>query len=332
MPMRDASPWLAQCIASIREQTFEDYELIVVDDGCVDDGPAQVRARAGADKRVRLLRSPGKGLVAALNHGIASARAPLVARMDADDCMHPSRIEVQLRALCACPRLALVGCQVEAFPGATLGAGMREYMRWQNGCMSEEQVARQIYVESPFTHPSVMFRRAVVIASGGYRDGDFPEDYELWLRLARAGHAMAKAPGVLLRWRQRPGSLSRTDPRYARVAFDALRARYLAVDPRLDSTRPLVAWGAGRRTRQRSRWLRDAGREFSAWVDIDPRKIGNRVDGLPVQPVAWLADQRARSPRPFVLGYVASHGARDSMSMALTDMGYREDDDFLMVG
>ena len=233
MPVRDASCWLGECLTSIQYQTVENHELVVVDDGSTDDGPAQLRRHAREDSRVRLLVSPGRGLVAALNHGLANARAPLVARMDADDRMHPRRLEVQLGALAARPHLSLVACQVRAFPDEGLGAGMREYMRWQNGCLGEAQVASQIYVESPFTHPSVLFRRDAVQALGGYRDGPFPEDYELWLRMARAGLAMEKTPGELLEWRQHGTSLSRNDPRYAREAFDALRARYLSADPRL---------------------------------------------------------------------------------------------------
>ena len=332
MPMRDAAPWLGECLDSITSQTMDDLELVVVDDGSTDDGPGQVCRHSRKDPRVRLLANPGRGLVSALNHGLASARAPLVARMDADDRMHPQRLEAQVGALAARPHLSLVACQVRAFPDDSLGAGMREYMRWQNGCLSETQVTSQIYVESPFTHPSVLFRRDAVQALGGYRDGPFPEDYELWLRMAQAGLSMEKMPFELLEWRQHGSSLSRNDRRYAREAFDALRARYLSADPRLAPGRPLVVWGAGRRTRQRSRWLQQAGRRFSAWVDIDPRKIGNRVDGLTVHPPGWLGGRYAHSPRPFVLGFVASHGAREAMGTALREMGYREGCDFLMVG
>jgi hypothetical protein len=66
--------------------------------------------------------------------------------------------------------------------------------------------------------------------------------------------------------------------------------------------------------------------------DIDARTVGNRVQGVPVQPPQWLADQYARSPRPFVLGYVASHGAREQITAALLAMSYEQGSDFLMVG
>jgi hypothetical protein len=332
MPMRDAAGHLAACLESVAAQTLEDHELVVVDDGSRDACAAMVAAAARRDPRVRLLRRPREGIVAALNQGLAAARAPLVARMDADDVMHPERLALQVAMLEGRPDLVLVASRVRAFPEAACSAGTREYLAWQNACIDPESVGTQIYVESPFTHPSVTFRRDVVLAAGGYHAGAFPEDYQLWLRLHAAGHGMSKVDRVLLDWRQHPGSLSRTDPRCAREAFDALRAAWLHRDPRLDPARPLVVWGAGRRTRRRCRWLLDQGRRVSAWVDIDPRKVGNRVQGVPVHPPQWLAARRGDRPRPFVLGYVASHGARERIGQALEAMGYRAGADYLMVG
>jgi hypothetical protein len=79
-----------------------------------------------------------------------------------------------------------------------------------------------IFLESPLAHPSVMLRRERIIGAGGYRDGAFPEDYELWLRLHRSGHRLAKLKQPLLDWRDEPGRLSRRDPRYARSPTGAL--------------------------------------------------------------------------------------------------------------
>jgi hypothetical protein len=173
-----------------------------------------------------------------------------------------------------------------------------------------------------------MMRRDRIADAGGYRDGAFPEDYDLWLRLVHGGQRLAKLPQVLLHWRDRPGRLSRTDPRYSRDAFDRLRAEYLARDARLQSKRRLVIWGAGRRTRRRAGLLLAQGHRPRAWIDIDPRKIGNRIGGVPVlSPRALdVAD------RPFVLGYVACHGAREQIGNALGAMGYERGRDYLMVG
>jgi len=329
MPVRDAAATLDACLDSIQAQSFADFELLVVDDDSTDDSRALVAARAESDPRIRLLDAPQRGLVACLNRGLARARAPLVARMDGDDLMHVDRLAAQQEYLHRHPEVDVVACRVRAFPDARVEAGMREYLRWQNACIDSDTLRDEIYIESPITHPSAMFRRGTVIGDGGYRDGDFPEDYELWLRLAENGRRLAKVERCLLHWRQHDGSLSRRDPRYSRDAFDRLRARYLARDARLRAGRPLVFWGAGRRTRRRTTHLVARGFAPSAWIDVDPRKIGNSVGDSPVMAPEWLCGQR---PRPFVLTWVASHGARENIAAALASMGYERGTDYLAVG
>jgi hypothetical protein len=147
-----------------------------------------------------------------------------------------------------------------------------------------------------------MLRRERVLALGGYRQGAFPKDYDLWLRIAAAGGSMFKIDRILLRWRQHSQSLSRIDERYARVAFDALRARYLAADPRLHEAREVVIWGAGRRTGKRCQKLFEQGLQINAWIDIDPHKIGQRIANVPVYCPQWLRRPSHRSPRPLGAG------------------------------
>lgn len=329
IPVRDAAATLGACLDSVLAQTFVNYEILVVDDASEDDSRALASARAQTDRRIRLLSPGQRGLVACLNTGLAEARAPLIARMDADDVMDGERLTLQCKYLREHPEVDVVASRVRAFPTDQVRMGMREYLRWQNACLDSDALHDEIYVECPMTHPSTMYRRTAVLGAGGYRDGEFPEDYELWLRLDRIGCRMAKIDRCLLDWRQHGESFSRRDPRYSRDAFDRLRAGYLARDRRLGDGRPLVFWGAGRRTRRRARHVIARGVVPCAWIDVDPRKLGNRIQGAPVVAPEWL---RGRRPRPFVLAWVASHGARDRIAAALTAMGYRRGEDYLAVG
>jgi glycosyltransferase involved in cell wall biosynthesis len=329
MPVRNAAATLDACLDSIQAQSFRDFELLVVDDASTDDSCSLVAARMQLDTRIRLLDAPRRGLVACLNEGLARARAPLIARMDGDDLMDVDRLAAQHAYLHRHRDVDVVASRVSAFPDDRLQAGMKEYLRWQNACVDSAALRDEIYVECPITHPSVMFRRATVVDDGAYCDGDFPEDYELWLRLTENGRRLAKVDRCLLHWRQHDDSLSRRDPRYSRDAFDRLRARYLARDARLSSDRPLVFWGAGRRTRRRTTHLIARGFAPCAWIDVDPRKIGNFLGDTPVVAPQWLRGQR---PRPFVLTWVASHGARENIAAALASMGYQRGTDYLAVG
>ena len=329
LPYRNAQTTLDECLDSIAAQTLQDYRLLAIDDHSGDGSRRLVQGRARADSRILPLINPGRGLVAALNYGLQTSNTPLVARMDADDRMYPQRLERQYRYLQEHAGITLLGCATRAFPSAGLQAGLREYIRWQNACNEPRQIADEIYIESPFAHPGVMFRRQSIIRHGGYHQGPFPEDYDLWLRLHQAGQTMAKLPEILLEWRDYPQRTSRCDPRCSRTAFDQLRARYLAREPRLLERREnFVIWGAGRRTRQRCQHLLQRGFSPQAWIDIDPKKIGNRLHGVPVVGVEWLN----RSARPFVLVYVANHGARKQIAEELQAMGYGRGTDYLMVG
>ena len=203
LPCRNGRTTLDETLASIRAQTLKSYEVIAVDDHS-DDGSYELLATAAArDPRFRLLRSPVRGLVSALNYGLGHARSQLVARMDADDRMHPRRLELQYRHLRRHPETSVLGSRVQVFPEDVLTDGLRHYLEWQNTRISAESIATDIYVESPLAHPSVMMRKEAIQRIGCYRAGMFPEDYDLWLRLFAAGAVLEKLPQTLLEWRDR---------------------------------------------------------------------------------------------------------------------------------
>ena len=200
LPFHNAADTLADCIESIRAQTLADYEIIAVNDFSTDDSLHLLQAYN--DDRLNIIDNQHRGLVSALNTGLACCRAPLIARMDADDIMYPDRLLKQNEYMRAHHDVVLLAAQARKFPEASIRNGYREYMRWQNSVLSHDDIHKQIYIESPFAHPSVMFRRDSVIVAGAYRHGAFPEDYELWLRLLHRGHRMEKLAEVLLDWRE----------------------------------------------------------------------------------------------------------------------------------
>lgn len=301
----------------------------MINDHSSDESERIVAHYRKRDTRLRLLNSTERGLVPALNFGLQTATGKYIARMDADDRMRPERLQQQVATLEANPGWSLVACQVHIFPEQNIQAGYQEYIRWQNQCLTPSDIDAEIYLESPFVHPSVTYRRADILKLGGYREGNFPEDYDLWLRMHQAGLGMTKLPKILLDWRDSPQRLSRTDPRCSQQAFSQLRADYLARDARLKNHRPLVMWGAGRKTRQRCRLLLDRGFIPVAWIDIDPKKIGQKIQGIAVVEPAWLLQQQ---PKPLVLVYVRNHGAREEIQSFLAQATYQHGRDFLFIG
>lgn len=319
LPYRDAAATLPAAVASVLAGQDADLELLAVDDGSRDDGPGWIEDAARQDPRVVPLATGGRGLPAALALGLDAARAPLVARMDADDVCYPRRLGRQRDALAAAPAVAALGTRVEALGG---GEGLARYVAWQNALVSPEDHRRALFVESPLCHPSVMLRRDVVRALGGYRATDGPEDYDLWLRLDAAGHGLAKLPEVLLGWRHGPGRATFSDPRYAPERFLATKAPHLA--RRLAALgRPVAVWGAGPTGKRVARALEAHGLFAARFVDIDPRKIGRQARGRPIAGPATL------SRRETVLVAVGARGARDLIRAQLDALGFSEGEHYL---
>lgn len=324
MPVRDAAATLGAAIDSVRAQTLAAWELIAVDDGSSDGSLELLRSVAVQDVRLRVVQGPPRGIVAALNEGLRLARAPLIARMDADDLSLPDRLEAQVRLLDSRPELGLASCLVECFPAELISDGMRHYEAWLNGLVEPEQIAVERLVESPLVHPSVLARRSVLTE---YRDGPFPEDYDLWLRMHEAGVRMAKVPRVLLRWRDGDGRLTRTDPRYGASGFLRLKAAHLA-RTFLRDRRAVRIWGAGPDGKRWRPILAEVGIAVAGFFDIDPRKIGGRV-GRQVPVLSWERVPELRDT-PLIVA-VGAKGARAQIREALLGSRLREGADWLFV-
>jgi len=203
MPVHNGERWLAEAVQSIRAQSESRLELIIVDDGSTDQTQVLLADLAGADRRIRVLEQDHRGLAAALNHGIAAAQAPYIARLDADDVAYPSRLERQAEVLDAQPGIGLVG----AWAAEIDARGRRRGLRTPATGGGE---LRQILNRgNPFVHSTVMARTTLLRGLGGYRCAfQGAEDYDLWLRASEVAE-LANIPEVLAGYRLHAESISR---------------------------------------------------------------------------------------------------------------------------
>jgi glycosyltransferase involved in cell wall biosynthesis len=322
LPAKDAADTLPLCLRSIARQSFDDFRCIVVDDGSRDTTASIVATLAADDHRFVLRPNAGNGLVAALQTGLLACDGEFVARMDADDWMHRDRLRLQVDALQRQPALAGVGCHARAFPDTAVGPGLRDYIAWLHSVRSEDDVAREAFVECPLLHPTWCLRGEVLRAHG-YRDVPWAEDYDLLLRLLQAGHRLGAVPRRLLGWRRGPRTVSRVDPRYAPRAFTRAKAAFLAAGFLADAPR-YVLWGHGGTGRALRAELARLGKLPAAIVELHPGRLGQQIAGAPVVPPTALAGLR---PLPIVVS-IAGAGNRALVRAELA-VAYRELRDFV---
>jgi glycosyltransferase involved in cell wall biosynthesis len=322
LPVFNGADTLRRALASVRRQRGIDWECVVVDDGSNDASAWLAQEASREDPRFRCVFGPHRGIVAALRMGVSSCRAPLIARMDADDIMVSGRLLKQADALREEPRLAAVGTHVELFPRGGLREGRLAYESWLNSLRSARDVEADAFVECPIAHPTLMVRTDV-LRELSYREAGWPEDYDLILRLLGAGYRVGVVPEVLLRWRDSPHRLSRTSATYSTRRFVACKAAFLA-DGFLASSERYVLWGYGGTGRLLRRELARYAKTPAYIVELHPGRLGQIIAGARVIPPERLPTVERL---PIVVS-VAGAVARNQIREALARMGFVEVDDY----
>jgi glycosyltransferase involved in cell wall biosynthesis len=230
LPAYNAQQFIAPAVQSILDQTFKDFEFIIIDDGSTDRTLAILQELASKDGRIKLISRPNTGYVVALNEGLAIAQGKLVARMDADDISLPTRFEKQVAYMQANPDCVLLGTNVSQMDEAGDIIGPMPDIAF-----GHEQINHALLRRGwPMVHPAMMSRASVMRSIGGYVVDLCPnEDHDLFLKLAEVGR-VENLPEILLYYRKHPGSISSQNPErikmlVSRIILDACRRRRVPV-------------------------------------------------------------------------------------------------------
>ena len=313
LPVRNAAETIERAARSILDSTLRELELLVIDDGSADNSAAIVRQIS--DPRLRLVQQDALGVCAAANRGTAEARAPVIARMDADDFSHPARLEKQL-SLLHHSGANMVGCRVRIVDalGRAIGS-MQRYEQWSNSLTEPRRIAAMRFVELPIVNPTLLAKREVFDL--GFRDGAWPEDYDLCLRALGQVNTAAKVPEVLFDWIDSGDRLTRTDERYSPEAFDRCRRAHLLDGPLAGKTQ-VDMWGAGQSGKPWLSWLLAKGFNVRHVVEVSPKKIGTKIHDTPV-----ISDTDLPPPdgTPLIIA-VGAAGARELIEADLIQKGY----------
>lgn len=217
MAVYNARPFLGQAVGSILAQTFSDFEFIIIDDGSSDGSKEVLEHYAVRDERIRLISRPdNRGLTKTLNEGLTHVRAPLVARMDADDIAMPKRLRLQVDYLRRHPSCVLVGGQVlliDEKGGRACHEELPAYYEdlWKGMPLDHAEIDQSLLIEGwPLMHPAVLMRRDALQEVNGYREQfKVCQDHDLFLRMAEVGR-VANLPNVLIKYRCHPSQVTQT--------------------------------------------------------------------------------------------------------------------------
>ncbi len=326
LPVYNAGTTLKRAINSVLNQTFHAFELLIVDNNSTDGSLTISHESASGDNRIRVYKEPMQGVVHAFNKGLQEATSPCIARMDADDVMLPERLQLQLDFLENNPDCGAVAGLAEYVPHHPNTKGFEDYVAWSNSLLTAEDIFLNRFVEMPVINPTTMWRKSISDRLGAYRNGDFPEDYELWLRWMDAGINVGKVNKPVLRWHDSDNRLTRTDEKYSKEAFHRVRVKYLA--RHLDKHNPfhpeVWVWGAARQTRRMAEMMKTEGISIRKYIDVLTTK-------QITEPILHYSEI-PKAGNCFILVYVKNPVARTEIKKLLNSLTYSHGKDYLLVG
>jgi glycosyltransferase involved in cell wall biosynthesis len=285
LAVHNGEAYVAEAVQSVLAQDYEDFELVVVDDGSTDGTLAMVQSFH--DPRIHVLRSSANsGLAAALNLGVAESRGQYIARQDDDDISVPGRLSQLCQYLDAHPECVLVGSQLAAFCSQTEDDGIRakalDFERWfsdTTGIIGTDTMLRG----NQLLNGTTMYRRAAWEAAGGYNpEFELAQDYDFNLRMMMQGE-LFKIAAKLYRYRVHPGQVSIVRHERQRY-FDALaKIDWCLRQGILAQQQPCRIWGAGSGGAHMLAACRDRSITVVEALDSDPLKLGTAFEDVVVR-------------------------------------------------
>lgn len=274
-PFKNTDAYISECITSILNQTYEHWELLIINDGSTDKSKDIVAAFAKEDSRIRLFDSPGQGIIEALQFALEHSKGHYLTRMDSDDIMPPHKLDAMVKALNQHGKGYIAVGLVKYFSETQVSEGYKAYEQWLNGLTKNGDNFKELYKECVIPSPCWMVSKQDLLQCDGFNPNRYPEDYDLTFRFYKYGLQCIPCNSVLHHWRDHTLRTSKTHVHYEMDHFLELKLHYF-LELHYDPSRPLVIMGAGYKGKALAKSLVEAHISFH-WISENPNKLEQRI-------------------------------------------------------
>lgn len=314
IPFKNTVDFIEECLQSICLQTYDNWELIAVNDHSTDQSKNLVTTYHNSDSRIQVLDNTGVGIIPALQTGYKQSKGQFITRMDSDDIMTPNKLMVMVNSLQKHRPGHLAVGQVKYFSASGISDGYSRYEKWLNELTMNGTNYSEIYKECVIPSPCWMAYREDLDLCGAFESNRYPEDYDLAFRFYAYGLKCIPSSEILHHWRDYDHRTSRTSTHYAENYFLDIKLHYFLKLHHCKS-RPLVVWGAGTKGKSIAKSLIEKKVDFY-WVCDNPKKIGKDIYGKQMLHYATLTE----FTRPQLIITVANRDAQKMIYKFLLEL------------
>ena len=318
MPVKNAGLYLEECLDSIINQDYKDWQLIAINDGSSDNSQDILLKYAEKHANIFLYPNQGQGIIPALNLAFEKSDGNFITRMDADDKMTHDKLNLHYNNLKNNGKGYISVGLVQYFSTTELGEGYKKYATWLNNLTLKENNFSEIYKECVIPSPNWMLHRKDLINCGAFKNNIYPEDYDLCFRMRNSGLKIKSVNAITHYWRDHNLRSSRTSDNYKDNRFLDLKLyHFLKTD--FNTEKNLVLWGAGKKGKAIAKKLLNKNIDFT-WISNNSKKHGVNIYNQIIQADKYLKKiQQAQCIIPIAAKYTNEEIKNQLLNLDIRD-------------
>lgn len=276
-PVKDQEKHIRECITSAQEQSFTNWEWIIIDDESKDNTVEIIQEYQAFDSRINLLKNKGKGIIHALQLAFANARGEFITRFDGDDIMPNERLELMYQAIKNSEPKTVVTGKVKYFSNGFVSNGYQAYESWLNDRIVNQDHWKWVYRECVIASPNWMARKKDLASISAFEELNYPEDYHLVIKWYQHGFQVKGLNQVTLNWREHSERTSRNSTHYDQEHFFRLKIDHLI--RHRDKAKVVILWGTNQKAHLTASILKGLQINFE-WMDLIDKALTKEKDHI----------------------------------------------------